>query len=132
MKRFLMVFLAALLCGVPAFSRVDTPPEPEPVQAETIHYQDISGDYLFIQNLSETERMVHSLQDYLKDSSIQIQSSVPDDAVYYAESAWDPAEAASISGGPIYCVEAWDIFKNGEFQKTSYLAGRICGSHAVQ
>lgn len=132
MKCFLMVLLAALFCGVLAFSGADTPTKPEPAQAETIHYQDISGDYLFIQNLSETERMVHSLQDYLKDSSIQIQPSVPNDVVYYAESAWDPAEAASIPGGPIYCVEAWDIFKNGEFQKTSYLAGRICGSHAVQ
>lgn len=132
MKRFLMVFLAALFCGVPAFSGADTQPEPEPAQAETICYQDISGDYLFIRNLGETERMVHSLQDYLGDRSIQIQSSVPDDAIYYAESAWDPAEAASIPGGPIYCVEAWDIFKNGEFQKTSYLAGRICGNYAVQ
>lgn len=132
MRRFLMVFLAALLCGVPAFSGADILPEPEPVQVETIHYQDISGDYLFIQNLGETERMVHSLQNYLNDHNIQIQFSVPDDAVYCAVSAWDPAEAASIPGGPIYCVEAWDIFKNGEFQKTSYLAGRICGNHGVQ
>lgn len=132
MKRFLMVLLAAFLCGIPAFFGVDTPRESDTTQVETIHYADISGDYLFIQNLRETGRMVYSLQDYLKDSSIQIQPSVPDDAVYYAESAWDPAEAASIPGGPIYCVEAWDIFKNGEFQKTSYLAGRICGSHAIQ
>lgn len=89
-----------------------------------IHYADISGDYLFIQNLSETSRMFSSLQNYLGNDSIQIQTSVPDGAVTYAESIWDPVKAAELSGGPIYCVEAWDIYKNGAFQKTSYLAGR--------
>lgn len=134
MKRLAIIILAVLLCGAAIFMNAhSTSPESETVQAETIHYTDISGDYLFVRNLSETERMVHSLQNYLQDSSIQIQSSVPDDVIaYYAESTWDPAEAVSIPGGPVYCVEAWDIFKNGEFQKTSYLAGRICGNHAVQ
>ena len=41
------------------------------------------------------------------------------------ERTWDPSKAVLLSGGPIYCVEAWDVFKNGEFQKTTYLAGRI-------
>lgn len=126
MKRLAVIILAALLCGTAIFvSSHRSPPESETVQAETIHYTDISGDYLFVRNLSETERMVHSLQDYLQDGSIQIQPSVPDDVIaYYAESTWNPAKAASIPGGPVYCVEAWDIFKNGGFQKTSYLAGR--------
>lgn len=126
MKRLAIIILAALLCGAVIFMKAhSSSPESETVQTETIHYADISGDYLFVQNLSETERMVHSLRNYLKDDSIQIQPSVPDDIIaYYAESTWDPAEAASIPGGPVYCVEAWDIFKNGEFQKTSYLAGR--------
>lgn len=126
MKRLTILILAVLLCGAAIFMNAhSSPPESETVQAETIHYADISGDYLFVQNLSETERMVHSLQDYLKDGSIQIQPSVPEDVVvYYAESTWDPAKAASIPGGAVYCVEAWDIFKNGEFQKASYLAGR--------
>ena len=134
MKRLAIIILTVLLCGAAMFMNFrSVMPESETVQAETIHYTDISSDYLFVQNLSETERMVHSLQDYLKDGSIQIQPSVPDDVIaYYAESTWDPAKAASIPGGAVYCVEAWDIFKNGEFQKTSYLAGRICGNHAVQ
>ena len=126
MKRLAVIILAVLLCGAAIFMNAhSSPPEYETVQAETIHYTDMSGDYLFVQNLSKTERMVHSLQDYLQDGSIQIQPSVPDDVIaYYAESTWDPAKAASIPGGEVYCVEAWDIFKNGEFQKTSYLAGR--------
>nr|WP_325237728.1 hypothetical protein [uncultured Oscillibacter sp.] len=37
----------------------------------------------------------------------------------------DIEQVKTISSGPIYCVEAWDIFKNREFQKTSYLAGRV-------
>ncbi len=126
MKHLAIIILAVLLCGTILFtSSRSIPPEPETVQAETIHYTDISGDYLFVQNLSETERMVHSLRDYLKDNNIQVQAFVPDEAVCYAESTWDPAKAAAFCGGPAYCVEAWDIFKNGAFQKTSYLAGRI-------
>ena len=134
MKRLAIIILTVLLCGAAMFMNFrSVMPESETVQAETIHYADISGDYLFVQNLSETERMVHSLRNYLKDDSIQIQPSVPDDIIaYYAESTWDPAKAASIPGGAVYCVEAWDIFKNGEFQQTSYLAGRICSNHAVQ
>ncbi|WP_295753735.1 hypothetical protein [uncultured Oscillibacter sp.] len=69
--------------------------------------------------------MLHSLRDYLGDDSIEIQTAVPDDAVRYAERTWDPSKAVLLSGGPVYCVEAWDVFKNGEFQKTTYLAGRI-------
>ena len=56
---------------------------------------------------------------------IEIKTAVPDDAVRYAERTWDPSKAVLLSGGPVYCVEAWDVFKNGEFQKTTYLAGRI-------
>lgn len=126
MKRLAIIILAVLLCGAVFFtSSHSSQPEPDTTHVETVHYADISGDYLFIQNPRETESMVASLQDYLGDNGIQIQSFVPDDAVYYAESTWDLAKVVSIPGGPVYCVEAWDIFKNGEFQKTTYLAGRI-------
>lgn len=126
MKRLIIVILAILLCGTVLFtSSHSTQPEPKTEEPETIHYADMSGDYLFIQNLSETERMANSLRDYLGDDSIQIQTSVPEDAVCYAKSTWDPERAAALLGGKDCCVEAWDIFKNGEFQKTSYLAGRM-------
>lgn len=120
------MFLTVLLCGavVLRYPR-SISAKSETESSGTIHYADISGDYLFISNLDETERMALSLRDYLGDSDLQIQTTVPDEAVCYAESTWDPAKAASIPGSPIYCVEAWDIFKNGEFQKTTYLAGRI-------
>ncbi len=126
MKHLAIIILAVLLCGATVFTSVhSTPPESDAEGPEMIHYADISGDYLFIQNLSETRRMSSSLRDYLGDSNIQIQTSVPEDAVSYAESTWDPAKAVELSGGPVYCVEAWDIYKNGAFQKTSYLAGRV-------
>lgn len=126
MKRLAIMVLTVLLCGavVLRYSR-SIPAKSETESPETIHYADISGNYLFISNLDETERMALSLWDYLGDSDLQIQTTVPDEAVCYAESTWDPARAVLLSSGPIYCVEAWDIFKNGEFQKTTYLAGRI-------
>lgn len=126
MKRLIIASLVILLCGTVLFtSSHGIPPESEAGEPETICFTDMSGDYLFIQNFSETERMARSLRDYLGDNSIQIQTAVPEDAVYYAESTWDPERAAALLGGKDCCVEAWDIFKNGEFQKTSYLAGRI-------
>lgn len=126
MKYLVIIILAVLLCGAAVFTSVhSTPSEFNEEGPETIHYADISGDYLFIQNLGETRRMFSSLRNYLGNDSVQIQTSVPDDAVTYAESTWDPAKAVELSGGPVYCVEAWDIYKNGAFQKTSYLAGRV-------
>ena len=126
MKRLTIIILTVLLCGAAVLtSSCSTTAEPKAEDPETIHYADISGDYLFVGNLSETERMLHSLRDYLGDDSIEIQTAVPDDAVRYAERTWDPSKAVLLSGGPVYCVEAWDVFKNGEFQKTTYLAGRI-------
>lgn len=126
MKRLTIIILTVLLCGAAVLtSSCSITAEPKAEDPETIHYADISGDYLFVGNLSETERMLHSLRDYLGDDSIEIQTAVPDDAVRYAERTWDPSKAVLLSGGPIYCVEAWDVFKNGEFQKTTYLAGRI-------
>ena len=125
MKRLSIIILAVLLCGTAIFmTHHSYPPESSTTQAETIRFSDISGDNLFVRNLTETERMLRSLQDYLGDGSIQIQTSVPEDALCYVESTWDPAKAAALPGGPGYCVEAWDIFKGGEFQKTSYLVCR--------
>lgn len=128
MKRFLIVLLAVLLCGTALFTRTPGPysgKAPDEPKAETIHFADMSGDYLFVKNPSETERMLYSLRDYLGDSGIQIQTSIPEDAICYAESTWDPAWSAALPGGPVYCVEAWDIFKNGEFRKTSYQVCRL-------
>ena len=126
MKRLAIIILVVLLCGASIFTSVyGTPPESDEEALEMIHYADISGVYLFVQNLSETRRMSSSLRDYLGDGSIQIQTSVPEGTVSYAESIWDPAKAVELSGGPVYCVEVWDIYKNGAFQKTTYLAGRV-------
>ncbi len=121
MKRFLIVALAALLCGTALLIHASSPSTGDtPDPPEVIHFTDVSGDYLFVENRGETERMLRSLRDYLGDGSIQIQSSVPEDVTCYAESEWDPAWAAALPGGSVYCVEAWDIFKNGTFQKTAY------------
>ena len=125
MKRLAIIILAVLLCGTTILMNPSASPlESQMAQTETIHFTDASGDYLFVRNLNETEQMLRSLRDYLGDSSIQIQTSAPEDALCYVESTWEPAEAAALPGGTGYCVEAWDIFKDGEFQKTSYLVCR--------
>ena len=125
MKHLEIISLAVLLCGTTILMNPRaSPPESQMAQAETIHFTDTSGDYLSVRNLNETERMLRSLRDYLGDGSIQIQTSAPEDALCYVESTWDPANAAALPGGPGYCVEAWDIFKDEEFQKTSYLVCR--------
>ena len=129
MRGLLIVLLVALVYSGAQISHMISPsantPNSSYTEAETIHFKDISGDYLFIKNLCETERMLHSLRNYLKDKDIQIKTSVPEDAVYYAESIWDPAWAAALPGGAIFCVESWDIFKNGVFQRTSYQVCKI-------
>lgn len=128
MKRLIVFFLMLLLCGAGAsmkFADAFAAPGDSPAKPEPIRYQDISGDYLFVKNLDETEKMSRSLREYLGDDSIQIQSFVPEDAVCLAECVWDPAWAAALSGGSTYCVEAWDIFKDGVYLQTSYEAARI-------
>lgn len=123
MKRVLIALLAVLLCGAAIFWRTPNSSQSTDAalpKAEVIPYADISGNYLFVQNLDETERMADSLCGYLNDDGVQIQTTVPEDAVFYAESVWDPAWAAALPGGPGYCVEAWDIYKDGTFQKTAY------------
>lgn len=129
MRGLLIVLLVALFYSGAQVSHIISPSANNPnssyTETETIHFTDISGDYLFIKNISETERMLHSLRSYLKDKDIQIKTSVPEDAAYYAESTWDPAWAAALPGGATYCVESWDIFKNGVFQKTSYQVCKI-------
>ena len=55
MKRLAIIILTVLLCGAAMFMNFrSVMPESETVQAETIHYTDMSGDYLFVQNLSVT------------------------------------------------------------------------------
>ena len=67
MKRLTIMILAVLLCGAAVLtSSRSITTEPETEVPETIHYADISGDYVFVANLSETERMLRSLQDYLE------------------------------------------------------------------
>ena len=129
MKRLLAVLLvAAIISGARisyTISLSSGNPGSSLVEAEAIRFTDISGDYLFIKNLRETERMSHSLRSYLGDDSIQIQTTVPEDTGDYAGSTWDPAWVAALPGGQGYCVESWDIFKNEVFQKTSYQVCRI-------
>ena len=61
MKRLAIMSLTVLLCGavVLRYSR-SIPARSETESPETIHYADISGDYLFISNFDETERMAFS------------------------------------------------------------------------
>lgn len=93
-------------------------------EAEADRLTDISGDYLFIRNLHETRRMVYTLADFLKEDTSTIQPFLPADAIPAVCHTWDPAWAAGLRGKGAFCVDAWDIFKNGEFLYTAYQACR--------
>lgn len=93
---------------------------PEP---EAIHLKDTGGDHLFIRNVHETCRMLRTLEDAVGKASAGVSPDMPEDVVPRVFHAWDEASAAALlrTGRFGSCrLEAWDIFKNGAFQRTAY------------
>lgn len=98
--------------------------EGEMLNAEAIHYSDGSGDYLFIKNGYETLRMLYCLRDLAgKDAELTVRLSIPEEVSSNAFWPWDPKQMEALymtTPGREYCVEAWDMFKDGKFYRTSY------------
>lgn len=93
-------------------------------EGEAIHYEDDSGDYLFVCNLYETLRMAYTV--YREDDCVDIQLTVPEDILSDAFSPWDPERVNGLANdrrSDIVCIEAWDMFKNGVYYKTVYEIG---------
>ncbi|MBD5161203.1 MAG: hypothetical protein HDT14_04140 [Oscillibacter sp.] len=114
--------------------------QPELPRAEVRHYSLDSGEYIFIRNLYETRRMLYSLYNAMGEDEWIMQSGTPrlraDGSPWVhihltlpadMDSApfWPWREEAvpnmlhSCPGGNYY-LEAWDVFKDGVFQRTEY------------
>lgn len=110
---------------------------PEP---EVRHYQLKAGDYLFVRNLYETRRMQYTLMNLagnhpqtsvdgkLKYGSkgtpaVRIQLTVPEDVNAHPFWPWRESEIANLFNScppGTYYMEAWDVFRDGVFQRTEY------------
>lgn len=125
--RMNLLLLAVLLCGAVIICRL---PGKEDGNAysdqndlpEMIHLNDAGGDHLFIRNVDETARMLRTLS-YALGGTVGIGSEMPEDVVPQVFYSWDEASAAALFRTRRFesChLEAWDMFKNGVFQRTAY------------
>ena len=114
--------------------------QPEMPRAEVRHYSLESGEYIFIRNLHETRRMLYSLYNAMGEDEwimqdgtprlrgngtpwVHIHLTLPDDMDTAPFWPWReeavPNMLHSCPGGDYY-LEAWDVFKDGVFQRTEY------------
>ncbi len=110
---------------------------PEP---EVRHYHLNAGDYLFVRNLYETRRMQYTLMNLagnhpqtsvngkLKYGSkgtpaVRIHLQVPEDINAHPFWPWRESEIANLFNScppGDYYMAAWDVYKDGVFQRTEY------------
>lgn len=92
-------------------------------EADVIHFTDISGDYLFVKNRYKMYRILCTLSH-----PTAIQLSIPDDAIPTVLDSWDPEWMTGFQNSHpnnTCCLECWDMYKNGSYLKTVYLAAAI-------
>lgn len=115
-------------------------PEVELPKAEVRHYQMESGDYLFIRNLYESLRMQYTLQNLAGShpdtsqngklkygskgtSAVRINLTIDKTQTSQSFWPWRDSELENIfeSCPPgTYSMEAWDVYKDGEYLYTEY------------
>ena len=119
------------------WSLLDQPTLPD---MDVRHYTINGEEYLFIRNLYETRRMLYTLYNAIgtneqtwrdggpvlrKDGTqlVRIELSIPKGSNPQAFWPWKPERLTGVFNscppGP-YQMEAWDVYKNGVFQKTEY------------
>ncbi len=126
--------LPTATCDWSSFPTVELP------KAETRHFDNQAGDYLFIRNLYESRRMQYTIQNLagnhpetseggkLRYGSkgtpiVRIQLNI--DEGKHADSFW-PWRASELEDDfnsvppGTYQLEAWDVYRNGVFQYTEY------------
>ena len=115
-------------------------PEVELPKAEVRHYQMESGDYLFIRNLYESLRMQYTLQNlagnhpdtsengklkYGSKGTPAVRINLTIDKTQTSQSFWPwrDSELENIfepCPPGTYSMEAWDVYKDGEYLYTEY------------
>lgn len=115
-------------------------PQPELPAPEARHYSINGREYLFVRNLYETRRMLYTLYNAIGDNpetwqngapvlhpsgnpKVKINLNIADDLNPQVFWPWRESEIANLfdSCPPgTYCMEVWDVYKDGVFQRTEY------------
>jgi len=115
-------------------------PQPELPDAEVRRFQLESGDYLFVRNLYETRRMLYTLYNAIGDNpetwqdgkpllhpsgnpKVKINLTIDDDVTPEMFWPWRDREIVDpFNSAPCgtHSFEAWDVYKDGVFQRTEY------------
>ena len=119
------------------WSLLDQPTMPT---MEVRHYTINGEEYLFIRNIYETRRMLYTLYNAIGDNEqtwrdsapvlrkdgtqlVRIELTIPKGSNPQTFWPWKPewlTEAFNSCPPGTYQMEAWDVYKNGVFQKTEY------------
>lgn len=115
-------------------------PQPELPAPEARHYSINGREYLFVRNLYETRRMLYTLYNAIGDNpetwqngapvlhpsgnpKVKINLNIADDLNPQVFWPWRESEIVNLfdSCPPgTYCMEVWDVYKDGVFQRTEY------------
>ena len=115
-------------------------PQPELPEPEARHYSINSREYLFVRNLYETRRMLYTLYNAIGDNpetwqngapvlhpsgnpKVKINLSIADDLNPQVFWPWRESEIVNLFNScppGTYSMEAWDVYKDGVFQRTEY------------
>lgn len=114
--------------------------QPEFPAAEARRFQTENGDYLFLRDLYETQRMLYTLYNAMGEDDatwsnggaviredgtpwVHIELTMSDELTAYSFWPWREDQVTdffhSRPGGTFY-LEAWDVFVDGVFQRTEY------------
>ena len=115
-------------------------PQPELPAPEARHYSINGQEYLFVRNLYETRRMLYTLYNAIGDNpetwqdgapvlhpsgneKVKINLSIADGLNPQVFWPWRESEIINLFNScppGTYSMEAWDVYKDGVFQRTEY------------
>ena len=115
-------------------------PQPELPAPEARHYSINGREYLFVRNLYETRRMLYTLYNAIGDNpetwqngapvlhpsgnpKVKINLSIADDLNPQVFWPWRESEIVNLFNScppGTYSMDAWDVYKDGVFQRTEY------------
>ncbi|PWM20970.1 MAG: S-layer homology domain-containing protein [Collinsella tanakaei] len=115
-------------------------PQPELPAPETSHYSINGQEYLFVRNLYETRRMLYTLYNAIGNNpetwqngapvlhpsgspKVTINLAIAEDLNPQVFWPWRESEIVNLFNScppGTYSMEAWDVYKDGVFQKTEY------------
>ena len=115
-------------------------PQPELPAPEARHYSSDGREYLFVRNLYETRRMLYTLYNAIGNNSetwqdgapvlhssgapkVQIYLSIDDGLNPRVLWPWRANQIIDLFNScppGVYRMEAWDVYKDGVFQRTEY------------